>query len=104
MPTTFDFNIGFVHFQRIEGLSILLFPEPIEDFTVFLDPVINRSVTNIYSTIIEQVLNFTIAQIVAQVVTNSDNNYIFLELFAFERIYLPVSLSFFLHFTLNLGN
>ncbi|KFI74110.1 hypothetical protein BMIN_1222 [Bifidobacterium minimum] len=64
MPTSLNFDIGFVHFPRIEGLFIFLFPEMIEDFTVFLNPPINRSVTNIYSTVIKQFLNFTLAQIV----------------------------------------
>nr|CAA43049.1 unnamed protein product [Lactococcus lactis] len=61
MPTTFDFDISFIHFPRIEGLSIFLFPEMIEDFTVFLYPTINSCVTNINSTIIKEFLNFTIA-------------------------------------------
>lgn len=88
----FDFDIDFAHFPRIEELSIFLFPEKIEDLTLFFNPSINRSMANIYSIIIKQFLGFTIAQ----VVTNSDNNHVFWELFAFEMIHSSVLAIFFL--------
>src|SRR5699024_7091766 len=101
MPMAFYFDIGLVHFPRVAGLSIFLLPKMIEDFTVLLNPTINRSVTNIYSAIIQYFLNFTIAQIVTQVVTNSDNNHIFLKLFPSDMIHLSTLVLVFLHSTIN---
>lgn len=75
----------------------------IENFTIFLNSPINRSIANIYSTIIKRFLDFTIAQIVTQIVAYIDNNYIFLEVFALKIIPLLSSLTnIFIHFTLNI--
>ena len=53
---------------------------------------------NIYSTVIKQFLDFTIAQIVTKIVAHSDNNYVLLEVFAFEMIHTSVLAIFFLTF------
>jgi hypothetical protein len=101
MSFAFDFDIGFGHFPRIEGLSIFLFPEMIEDFTVFLYPAINSGMTNVNPTIIKEFLDFTIAQIVTKIIAYSDNNDVFLELFAFKMIHPYVLAVFLSHFTLK---
>jgi hypothetical protein len=53
---------------------------------------------NIYSTVIKQFLDFTIAQIVTKIVAHSDNNDVLLEVFAFEMIHTSVLAIFFLTF------
>lgn len=69
VPTPLDFDIGFIDFTRIEGLSIILFPEMIENFAILLNPTINHGVTDINASSIQEFLNFTIAQVTTEKIT-----------------------------------